>query len=255
MKTLYLHNYLSIRILFLLAFIGLCFSVLWAQPASEEEARQLKIDSVIRVAQEQIKRGYYQQAEVQLNTLQTSPKFSPYFSNKQSRTIANLLKQIGTTARERQKIAQLLQASDTLAAEGKYQEALDVLAQIKDSPYASAQEKQMIASRYDEIAAELQTAPTQPRMPVVEPAQEEAVEALIPLVEQPVPADMTDQTTVGQTQVVDVEMEPMEMLPVVEEQQPAEEISFSSQPEQPNESLQSDQYIKVIKSKRERLRS
>jgi tetratricopeptide (TPR) repeat protein len=137
----------------LLLFFGVCFSTVWAQPTSEEQAKQLRIDSLIRVAQEEIKRGFYQQAEVRLNSLQTSPEYAPYLTEQQNRAITDLLSQSEQAVEQRQQIAQKLQASDELAAAGDYRQAADILDQIKDSPYATAQEKQMIADSYEEVTA------------------------------------------------------------------------------------------------------
>ena len=248
-----LRNYGFIRILFLLVLFGLCYSAVMAQPASEEEARQLKIDSFIRVTQEQIRRGFYQQAEVQLNMLQTSSDYAPYLSEKQSQTISGLLDKTAMALQERQKIAQMLQTSDTLTAEGRYQQALQILEQIKDSQYATAQEKQMIATTYDEIAAKVQA--EQPVQPA-QVEQVETVEALIPLVEQTdtVTENVMAQPSVGQVQVMEEEIEPLEMLPL-ETPEPVEEMSPFPEPEQSQQMQQDQSYLQVIKTKREVLRS
>ena len=261
----------SIRILFLLVF---CSSIALAQPASEEEAKKVKIDSFIRVAQEQIRRGFYQQAQVQLVDLQNSADYSTYISPKQSQTIADLLDKIERAVRERKRISQMLQMSDELAADGNYRQAIQALEQIMDSEYATAQEKQMIMATYSDLAAKArQQEPS--RMPepkvVPETMTEETVEALIPLVEEPEPVEtdvpeVTPEITIvveqmpaaEQAELVPVTESVEEMIPVAEPVQVQEPVVVVTPKEtvvvQPTQKAQ-DQYLGVIEGNRNRLRS
>ncbi len=153
MKVRCSRNCRSIRILVTLMLFGMFIAPLWAQPSNVEEAKRMKIDSFISVAQEQIKRGFYPQAQTRLNELQTSDEYSPYLTDKQNSTISSLLKKINQATTERQQIALALQQVDILSSEGKYQAALAKLNEIKSSEYATAQEQQLIAARHAEISS------------------------------------------------------------------------------------------------------
>ncbi|HPC64320.1 MAG TPA: hypothetical protein PK525_06835 [Anaerohalosphaeraceae bacterium] len=154
MKTLYFwRSYKHAGIAAMLVLCGMWCSLLWAQPSNIDQAKRAKIDTTIRIAQEQMKRGFYQQAQTQLNTLLTSSEYTNYLSERQHQTITALLNEISTALQERTKITQMLQQSDTLASQGKYTEALGLLGQIKDSPFASEQERQMIRDLYQDVSA------------------------------------------------------------------------------------------------------
>lgn len=273
MKTLCSQKNWSIRVLFTLFLLGFCSLTVWAQPASEQEAKQAKIDSFIHVAQEQIKRGFYQEAQVQLTGLKSSPDYSPYISPKQSNTIEALLGKINKLVAERNLISQMLQKSDGLAAEGKYFEALEALELIKDSPYASPQERQIIQASYNDVLAKAQAQqeslkPVPAKAPVEELVTAETVETLIPLVEEPAPVvmDTPEQTFV----VEEIPVTVVEEAPVTEEVviEPVDEILVAEPIQEPVVVVQpaetvvvqpvqqsQGQYLRVIESKRDRLRS
>jgi hypothetical protein len=265
--------------------VGICLSTVLAQPTSEEEARQLKIDSQIRIAQEYIKRGLYQQAEVSLNALQTSPDFAPYITDQQNQTIAELLDNAEQAVQQRQKIAQMLQTGDELAAAGDYLQAVEVLGQIKDSPYATPQEKQMIADSYQEAMAKYQSEQQkwqdlyQTSVQMYNAGNKEAarqgfmqvVNAGYPVTgsispeEYIVKIDTENLTGTTETLVplveqepADVEMDPLQAMPVeeplqpLEVQTPAETMTPQPQPQAPT---QDETYLQVVRAKRDRLRS
>lgn len=117
--------------------------VAYAQP--EEAARQAKIDSFIQIAREQIKRGFYQHAQSELDKT-ASPEFSAFVSESQQQEIASLLETLRNAAQQRQAIAQTLQQSDALAMQGNYVQAAALLRQIEGSPYITEQEKKIVVA-------------------------------------------------------------------------------------------------------------
>ncbi|MHC4784216.1 MAG: hypothetical protein ACYTE0_14405, partial [Planctomycetota bacterium] len=125
-----------------------------AKPSSVDQAKRAKIDMTIRIATEQVNRGLYKQAQGQLSNLQTSDDYVAYISERQHQEIAKLQALINQSLEEREKIARALQQSDTLAEQGKYQDALGLLSQIKGSQYASDQERQMIEDSYQQVTAQ-----------------------------------------------------------------------------------------------------
>ena len=147
----------SMKKLKCLWFIGLVlicgvFSVaVFASPKSIDQAKRTKIDTTIRIIQEQIKRGLYPAAQAQLHNLQTSEEFSSYISEPQNQTILQLQAKVQRAVAERETITRVLQQSDLLESQGEYLESLKLLRQIKDSPFTTEQEKQMILASYQEI--------------------------------------------------------------------------------------------------------
>jgi len=115
----------------------------WASASDEQRVRQNKIDSFIQIAREQVKRGFYQQAEAELGKA-SEPDFAAFVTEAQKKEIASLLAVIEDAEQQRQKIAQSLQDSDALAAQGKYAEAAAILRQIESSPYINTQEKAIV---------------------------------------------------------------------------------------------------------------
>ncbi|MCI0499227.1 MAG: hypothetical protein L0Y36_06065 [Planctomycetales bacterium] len=136
-----------------LILFGILSSLLWAQPSSIDEAKRTKIDTTIRIAQEQMKRGSYQQAQSQLTTLQSSTEYAAYLSERQQQTINTLLAEIAAALEARTKITRTLQESDVLTEQGRYSEAMKLLEAIKDSPFASEQERQMIRDLHQDVSA------------------------------------------------------------------------------------------------------
>ena len=67
--------------------LGMMLVILWgvfvpsllAQSPTIDQAKRAKIDMTIRIAEEQVKRGLYQQAQLQLQKLST-PEFSEFIS-------------------------------------------------------------------------------------------------------------------------------------------------------------------------------
>jgi hypothetical protein len=119
---------------------GLTMSA-FAQP-EEEQARQAKIDSFIKIAQEQVKRGFYQYAQAELDKAAT-PEFASFVSESQKKEIATLLETIQAAAVQRQVIAQTLEQSNTLSAQGNYTQAAALLRTIEGSSYISEQENRL----------------------------------------------------------------------------------------------------------------
>ncbi|MHC5156819.1 MAG: tetratricopeptide repeat protein, partial [Planctomycetota bacterium] len=139
----------------LILMCGVLCATLSAAPTSIDQAKRAKIDTTIRIIQEQIKRGLYPAAQMQLRTLQTSEEFSAYISEPQNQTITQLQAKVNRAIAEREQITRLLQQSDLLDSQGDYQEALKLLRQIKDSPFTTGQEKEMILASYQEVAGKV----------------------------------------------------------------------------------------------------
>ncbi|MDH4203348.1 MAG: hypothetical protein OEV87_10695, partial [Phycisphaerae bacterium] len=139
----------------LILMCGVLCVTLSAAPTSIDQAKRAKIDTTIRIIQEQIKRGLYPAAQMQLHTLQTSEEFSAYISEPQNQTITQLQAKVNRAIAEREQITRLLQQSDLLDSQGDYPEALKLLRQIKDSPFTTGQEKEMILASYQEVAGKV----------------------------------------------------------------------------------------------------
>ena len=155
-KVRFSRNCRSIRtVVVVLLFLASVGSLL-AQPANVEEAKRIKIDSNINVAKEQIKRGYYDQAQARLESLLTSEEFSPYLTSQHRSSITSLQNQIAQAAAGTRQVADAKTKADGLAAAGRYQEALTVLENAKNSPYASAQDKAEFTAAMEVISAKVQ---------------------------------------------------------------------------------------------------
>jgi tetratricopeptide (TPR) repeat protein len=155
-KNEFSRNRKSIQVLVFLLFFGVLSFVLSAQPTSIEQAKRTKIDTMIKVAKELVGRGMYQQAQVQLNSLQTSDEYVAYLSESHTAQINTLLNQINQAISERSKIAETLGQSEQLIAEGKYRESVSLLTPILNSLYATEQERQMISETHNKALAGLQ---------------------------------------------------------------------------------------------------
>ena len=136
--------------------LGIFTATVSAGPSSMDQAKRAKIDITIRIATEQIKRGLYQQAQIQLENLKASDEFTAYISERQNQIIIQLQTRINRALEERAQITRILQQSDVLAEQGEYQDALKLLRQIKDSAFASDQEQQMIQASYQKVAGQNQ---------------------------------------------------------------------------------------------------
>ncbi|HDS85372.1 MAG TPA: hypothetical protein ENN97_09290 [Phycisphaerales bacterium] len=124
--------------------------------SDEETAKRAKIESFIQIAREQVRRGYYQQAKQELDQTAAS-EFAPFVTDQQQQEIRSLLEAIQQAERQRQRIADLLQQSDTLKEQGRYAQAAVLLRQIEDSPYISEQEKNLIAVSLKELDERLES--------------------------------------------------------------------------------------------------
>lgn len=115
----------------------------FAGASEEQKTRQSKIDSFIQIAREQVNRGFYPQAEAELSKT-SGPDFAAFVTDAQKKEIASLLAVIQDAALQRQEIAQSLQQSDALAAQGQYAQAAAILRKIQSSAYINTQEKAII---------------------------------------------------------------------------------------------------------------
>ena len=113
----------------LLMVFGIGLQSVFAEAISERQAKQQKADSYIRIAQEQTKRGLYQQAQVLITQIREN--FTPYLSDSQAQTLQALSDEVNRALTERQKITVSLQRVEELSAAGQYQQALTLLQEIK----------------------------------------------------------------------------------------------------------------------------
>ncbi|MEN8128198.1 MAG: hypothetical protein ABFR90_10400 [Planctomycetota bacterium] len=137
----------------LVFYLGVFASTVLAEAPNIEQAKRAKIDQTIRIASEQVKRWQYQQARVWLEDLRASDEFGKYISESQNQRIQKLQAQIAQALKERAEIARILKQSEQLAQQGDYQDARSLLSQVKDSQYASEQEREMMQDSYERIAA------------------------------------------------------------------------------------------------------
>jgi len=168
--------------------------VAFAQPA-EERARQARIDSFIQIAREQVNRGYYQHAEIELDKAATA-EFAPFVTESQKREIAALLQTIhtaaNTAAEQRQAIEQALRQSDALAAQGNYAQAASLLRQIERSPYLAEHEKQIVAASLIEYDDKSKTQAVQLAVEDLMPQNTATAQTIV--VQEPVAPATYDQT-------------------------------------------------------------
>ena len=165
--------------------------VAFAQPA-EERARQARIDSIIQIAREQVNRGFYQHAEIELDKAATA-EFAPFVTESQKREIAALLQTIHTAAEQRQAILQALQQSDALAAQGNYAQAASLLRQIERSPYLAEHEKQIVAASLIEYDNKSKTQAVQLAVEDLMPQNTATAQTIV--VQEPVAPATYAQTT------------------------------------------------------------
>ena len=142
-------------VMVLMLMLGIFSASLLAGPSSIDQAKKAKIDTTIRIVEEQIKRGLYPLAQRQLDNLKASEEFSAYISQRQNQTITQLQTKIDRALEERAKITRSLQQSDVLVQQGDYQGSLKLLQEIKDSPFANEQERQMIRDSYQEVVGKV----------------------------------------------------------------------------------------------------
>ena len=109
----------------------------------EQTAKQAKIEAYIQIAREQVKRGFYTQAKQELDKA-VSPEFSSFVTEQQQKQIHSLLETIKGRAMG-------VRLGDILKEQGRYAQAEVLLRQIEDSPYISAQEKQMVAAMLEDL--------------------------------------------------------------------------------------------------------
>ncbi len=134
-------------------FMGMAACV-WAASADEQKARQGKIDSFIQIAREQIKRGSYTQAQVELDK-PFGADFAAFVTDAQKKEIESLRAKIQEAAGQRDKISQMLQQSDQLTAAGQFDQAAALLREVQASPYISTQEKAIVAASLEGLDAKI----------------------------------------------------------------------------------------------------
>ena len=115
---------------------------------TKEESMRKKADANIKIAAEYIKRSMYKDAELMLT--RTDDEYGMYLTEGDKQKISDLLGEVATALSERQRILDMLNASDEFAANHRYLEAKAKLEVIKDSEYITPQmRKQVLANIAD----------------------------------------------------------------------------------------------------------
>jgi predicted DNA-binding protein (MmcQ/YjbR family) len=222
----------------LMIFSGVFSLVASAAPSSIDQAKRAKIDMTLRIAAEQINRGLYKQAQVQLDNLKASDEYAAYISERQHQKILTLKAQVSMSLQERDKIVRALQQSELLAEQGNYMDAATLLSQVKDSQYASEQERQMMQKSYLEISQKNRA--EQQKWQALLVRGEKTAEQYVLLIdsgaasraqslEAPVlPAAADPQPQVAPSQF-DEEIEPIDLLEIEVDKQTADMASVQAQ--------------------------
>ncbi|MBN2513697.1 MAG: hypothetical protein JXB18_12230 [Sedimentisphaerales bacterium] len=192
-------------------------------PASEQEAKQQKADSSLKVVEEWIKRGMYTKAQGDLAVVEQ--EYGSFLTDTQKQKAKELAGQIQTALAEREKIVTLRKQIDQLIADGNYTEAKKLLLQIQASPYVNEMEKSIITADLNKVNASLsqQTPPAEPvQQPVVEVVEVVETPVAVEVVEVPAeqPAAIQAEVQAATVTVEVVEVQAEEATPVQVEAAP-----------------------------------
>lgn len=169
-----------------------------AAPATEQEAKQQKVDDMFKVVDEWIKRGLYTNAQSELAVVEQ--EYGSFLSDAQKQKVKDLSGQIQTAIAERTKIVTARQKIDQLISEGNHAEAKKLLLQVQASPYLNEVEKKVIAADIDKVDAVLKT---QQQTQQAQQALEQQAEPQA----QPVAAPVEAAETPVVVEVVEVKVE------------------------------------------------
>lgn len=235
-------------------------------PASEQEAKQQKADSSLKVVEEWIKRGMYTKAQGDL--AEVEQVYGSFLTDTQKQKAKSLAGQIQTALAEREKIVTLRKQIDQFIAGGNYAEAKKLLLQIQASPYVNEMEKSVITADLDKVNASLsqQAQPAEPaQKPAAEPVEVTEVPAVVEVVEvkaeQPaveVVEVKVEEATPVQAEAVEVTVEqPAAVQPEVVAVPVATEVTkvTAAQPAQPVTPAQQNSYLREVIRKQEVQRS
>lgn len=235
-------------------------------PASEQEAKQQKADSSLKVVEEWIKRGMYTKAQGDLAEVEQA--YGSFLTDTQKQKAKSLAGQIQTALAEREKIVTLRKQIDQFIAGGNYAEAKKLLLQIQASPYVNEMEKSVITADLDKVNASLsqQAQPAEPaQKPAAEPVEVTEVPAVVEVVEvkaeQPaveVVEVKVEEATPVQAEAVEVTVEqPVAVQPEVVAVPVATEVTkvTAAQPAQPVTPAQQNSYLQEVIRKQEVQRS
>ncbi len=235
-------------------------------PASEQEAKQQKADSSLKVVEEWIKRGMYTKAQGDLAEVEQA--YGSFLTDTQKQKAKSLAGQIQTALAEREKIVTLRKQIDQFIAGGNYAEAKKLLLQIQASPYVNEMEKSVITADLDKVNASLsqQAQPAEPaQKPAAEPVEVTEVPAVVEVVEvkaeQPaveVVEVKVEEVTPVQAEAVEVTVEqPAAVQPEVVAVPVATEVTkvTAAQPAQPVTPAQQNSYLREVIRKQEVQRS
>jgi hypothetical protein len=165
-------------------------------PASEQEAKQQKADSSLKVVEEWIKRGMYTKAQGDLAELEQA--YGSFLTDTQKQKAKELAQQIQTALAEREKIVEIRKQIDQYIAEGNYTEAKKLLLQIQASPYVNDVEKSIITADLNKVNASLSQ-----QTPASNSAQQPAT-AAVDVVEADVKAEQPAAAEAGEAKAQEV---------------------------------------------------
>ena len=131
-------NLMLIAVLFVLVLPG---SGNTAQLTKNQSIRQ-KVLMSMKIAKEQYNRRLYKVAEITLGKI--NEQHINYLSNAERKNLEAITKNIGVALAERGKISRILTASDHLAEQNQFAQAIERLEMIKNSKFLSKSESKQI---------------------------------------------------------------------------------------------------------------
>ena len=161
--------------------VGLCFIVMaitpvFAQPATRDQAMQLRAQKTLQIAQEYVNRKVYRQAEILIQSLQGSGELAEFVGDSDKEVVVKLSGVVKTALVERGKIAKALMGSDQLVGNGEFDKARELLSSIKDNDYLQESERNQVAVSLKQLNDKANAAKAQVAVeaPVVKPFVEVA---------------------------------------------------------------------------------
>ncbi|MBN1816788.1 MAG: hypothetical protein JW828_05480, partial [Sedimentisphaerales bacterium] len=142
-------NTLAILTVFLGVFCILASTQ--GQPATKEESLQQRARMEIKIASEQVKRGLFKEAEVQLAKIRET--YGTNIADRDKVDLDKLSEQVATALASRTAIIEKRRQSDQLAAEENYAGAVAVLQEIQASPYLRPAEQSQVVASIEELQA------------------------------------------------------------------------------------------------------
>ncbi|MEN6307710.1 MAG: hypothetical protein ABFD91_08140 [Anaerohalosphaeraceae bacterium] len=165
-----------------------------ATPATEQEAKQQKVDDLFKVVEEWIKRGLYTNAQGELAVVEQ--QYGSFLSDTQKQKAKDLAGQIQTAIAERAKIVTTREQIDKLISEGNHAEAKKLLLQVQASPYLNEVERKVLAADIEKVDVVLkekqQAQQTQQTLEQQAEPQTQPVAAPVEAAETPVTVEVVE---------------------------------------------------------------